>query len=72
MVAPGEDREVLEIYGKEYDVHWGTVTNTYTNVERIVARSWIEVGNFLVMLSIIFVFRIVKKMWLLFVWYSQL
>lgn len=42
VVAPGEDREVLEIYGKEYDVYWGTVTNTYTNVERIVARSWIE------------------------------
>jgi len=42
VVEPGEDKEVLEIYGKEYDVHWGTVTNTYTQVTRIVARSWIE------------------------------
>ena len=42
QVAPGEDKEVLEIYGKEYDVHWGKVTNTFTKVTRIVARSWIE------------------------------
>ena len=41
-VAPGEDKEVLEIYGKEYDVYWGKVTNTWTKVTRIVARSWIE------------------------------
>ena len=42
LVEPGEDKEVLEIHGKEYDVHWGTVTNTDTKVTRIVARSWIE------------------------------
>lgn len=42
VVSPGEDKEVLEIYGKEYDVHWGSVTNTFTKVTRIVARSWIE------------------------------
>ena len=36
---------MLEIYGKEYDVHWGTVTNTWTKVTRIVARSWIEVST---------------------------
>ncbi len=42
VVDPGEDKEVLEIYGKEYDVHWGQVTNTFTKVTRIVARSWIE------------------------------
>jgi len=42
IVNPGEDKEVLEIYGKEYDVHWGKVTNTFTKVTRIVARSWIE------------------------------
>jgi len=41
-VKPGEDKEVLEIYGKEYDVHWGTVTNTFTQETRIVARAWIE------------------------------
>lgn len=41
-VSPGEDKEVLEIYGKEYDVYWGKVTNTFTKVTRIVARSWIE------------------------------
>ena len=41
-MEPGEDKEVLEIYGKEYDVHWGQVTNTFTRVTRIVARSWIE------------------------------
>jgi len=41
-VVQGEDKEVLEIYGKEYDVHWGKVTNTFTKVTRIVARSWIE------------------------------
>jgi len=41
-VVPGEDKEVLEIYGKEYDVYWGKVTNTFTKVTRIVARSWIE------------------------------
>jgi len=41
-ISPGEDKEVLEIYGKEYDVHWGKVTNTFTKVTRIVARSWIE------------------------------
>jgi len=41
-VSPGEDKEVLEIYGKEYDVYWGEVTNTFTRVTRIVARSWIE------------------------------
>lgn len=39
---PGEDKEVLEIYGKEYDVHWGTCTNSFTKVSRIVARAWIE------------------------------
>jgi len=42
QVTPGEDKEVLEIYGKEYDVYWGKVTNTFTKVTRIVARSWIE------------------------------
>jgi len=42
VVAPGEDKEVLEIYGKEYDVHWGEVTNTFTKVTRTVARAWIE------------------------------
>lgn len=41
-VKPGEDKEVLEIYGKEYDVHWGTCTNSFTKVTRIVARAWIE------------------------------
>jgi len=41
-VKPGEDKEVLEIYGKEYDVHWGDVTNTFTQKTRIVARAWIE------------------------------
>ncbi|XP_023341331.1 zinc finger protein 236 isoform X2 [Eurytemora carolleeae] len=41
-VNPGEDKEVIEIYGKEYDVHWGTVTNTFTKKSRIVARVWIE------------------------------
>jgi len=42
VLLPGEDKEVLEIYGKEYDVHWGDVTNTFTKVTRIVARAWIE------------------------------
>jgi len=42
VLAPGEDKEVLEIYGKEYDVHWGEVVNTFTKVSRIVARAWIE------------------------------
>lgn len=41
-VAPGEDKEVLEIYGKEYDVYWGNVTNTFTKKTRIVARAWIK------------------------------
>jgi len=41
-VEPGEDKEVLEIYGKEYDVRWGTVTNTFTKKTRICARAWIE------------------------------
>jgi len=41
-VGPGEDKEVLEIYGKEYDLHWGEVTNTFTKVTRTVARAWIE------------------------------
>jgi len=41
-VQPGEDKEVLEIYGKEYDVRWGTVTNTFTKKTRICARAWIE------------------------------
>jgi len=41
-VKPGEDKEVLEIYGKEYDVHWGSVTNTFTQKTRTVARAWIE------------------------------
>ena len=26
-------QQVLEIYGKEYDVHWGEVTNTFTKVK---------------------------------------
>jgi len=41
-VKPGEDKEVLEIYGKEYDVRWGEVTNTFTKKTRIAARAWIE------------------------------
>jgi len=40
--GPGEDKEVLEIYGKEYDVYWGHCTNTFTKVTRIAARAWIE------------------------------
>ena len=39
---PCEDKEVVEIYGKEYDVHWGTVTNTSTKVTRVVPGLWIE------------------------------
>ena len=27
--------QVLEIYGKEYDVHWGEVTNTFTKVKAL-------------------------------------
>jgi len=42
VINPGEDKEVLEIYGKEYDVHWGEVTNTFTKATRIVARAWIQ------------------------------
>jgi len=42
QVKKGEDKEVLEIYGKEYDVHWGEVTNTFTKKTRTVARAWIE------------------------------
>merc|ERR1719243_441321 len=43
-VKPGLERERtgLEIYGKEYDVHWGEVTNTFTKVTRTVARAWIQ------------------------------
>ena len=30
---------MLEIYGKEYDVHWGEVTNTFTKVKSLAKYS---------------------------------
>ena len=34
---------MLEIYGKEYDVHWGEVTNTFTKVKALVKCEEVKV-----------------------------
>ena len=38
--------KVLEIYGKEYDVHWGEVTNTFTKVTSLLGAGEYEARDF--------------------------